>query len=125
LQDIQGSTIVATTIASSKVPLPNKEKDSAMQTSECFDHDINMVSSNRQTHSNLRIQKHVATNEVSSQLPIGAFNIPRQMVVASSTRYLLVLNMNGLLSKGTQLLRDKKWKPLILGVRCGKRLVSL
>lgn len=125
LQEIQGSTIVATTIAYVKVPLPDKEKDSTMQANEGFDHDINMVSSKRHTHSNLQIQKHVTTNEVRSQLPINAFYIPRQMVVAGSTRYLLVLNMNGLLSEGTQLSRDKKWKPLILGVKCGKRLVSL
>jgi hypothetical protein len=68
----------------------------------------------------------VALKEVSFEsLVLDMCNpFPNQLIV-SKTCYLLVFDVNGLLCAIQHLKSTKAWKPLVLAIQCGEKLVSL
>lgn len=68
----------------------------------------------------------ITPREVNFYLLASAQNIayPRKLVI-DMERLLLVLNVNGLLCEAIHLRSSKRWKPLILPIRCGNKRVSV
>jgi hypothetical protein len=69
--------------------------------------------------TNLQIVSH---KEVS--LLVDVCNPCPNLMVVNKTHYLLVLDVNGLLCVAQHVQFGKRWKPLILAVWCGNKLVS-